>query len=100
MQTISVPLKSRSYPIWIENGLIDKLPDLLKPLNQGQKWVLFSQNGIFNHYGEELVRHLNKAKFSVETIFIPDGEDGKSFTELENIYTQLISTEPFFHKVS
>ena len=65
MQTISVPLQNRSYPIWIENGLINKLPELLKPLNQKQKWVVFSQEEIFNHFGEKLINSLKNAGFSV-----------------------------------
>ena len=90
MQTISVPLQKRSYPIWIENGLINKLPELLKPLNQDQKWVLFSQEEIFNHYGKTLINSLKNAGFSVESIIYSDGEEAKSLTALEDMYTQLI----------
>ena len=87
MQTISVPLQNRSYPIWIEHGLINKLPELLKPLNQDQKWVLFSQEEIFNHYGEMFVNSLKKAGFKVESIIYADGEEAKSLTALEDIYS-------------
>ena len=90
MQTISVPLQNRSYPIWIEHGLINKLPELLKPLNQDQKWVLFSQEEIFNHYGETFVNNLKNAGFKVESIIYADGEEAKSLTALEDIYSQLI----------
>ena len=62
----------------------------MKPMNQGQKWVLFSQDGIFNHYGEVLVNHLVDAQFDVELILLSDGEVAKSFSELENIYSKLI----------
>ena len=90
MQTISVPLQNRSYPIWIENGLINTLPELFKPLNQGQRWVLFSQAEIFIHYGATLVNSLKNDGFSVESIIYPDGEEAKSLTALEGIYSQLI----------
>ena len=90
MQTISVPLQNRSYPIWIENGLINKLPELLKPLNQDQIWVVFSQKEIFNYYGETLVKSMKNAQFKVESIIYPDGEDAKSLTSLEEMYPQLI----------
>ena len=90
MQTISVPLQNRSYAIWIEHGLINKLPELLKPLNQDQKWVLFSQEEIFNHYGETFVNNLKNAGFKVESIIYADGEEAKSLTALEDIYYQLI----------
>ena len=90
MQTISVPLQNRSYPIWIENGLINKLPELLKPLNQEQNWVLFSQEEIFNLYGKKLVNSLKNVGFKVESIIYLDGEEAKSLTASEGMYPQLI----------
>ena len=90
MQTISVPLQNRSYPIWMENGLINKLSELLRPLNQDQKWIIFSQEEIFKHYGETLVNSLKNAGFKVESIIYADGEEAKSLTVLEDIYPQLI----------
>ena len=90
MQTISVPLQNRSYPIWIENDLINKLSELLKPLNQKQQWVVCSQEDIFNHYGKPLINSLKNAGFSVESIIYSDGEEAKSLTVLESIYPQLI----------
>ena len=90
MQTISVPLQNRSYPIWIEKGLLTNLPELLKPMNQGQKWVIFSQNGIISLYGNSLCKGLKSAGFQVELVVLPDGEKAKSLNELEGIFSQLI----------
>ena len=90
MQTISVPLQNRSYPIWIEKGLLTKLPELLKPMNQGQKWVIFSQNEIISLYGNSLCKGLKSAGFQVELVVLPDGEKAKSLNELEGIFSQLI----------
>ena len=91
MQTISVPLQNRSYPIWIEKGLLTNLPELLKPMNQGQKWVIFSQNEIISLYGNSLYKGLKSAGFQVELVVLPDGEKAKSLNELEGIFSQLIS---------
>ena len=90
MQIISVPLQNRSYPIWIENGLLAKLPELLKPMNQGQKWVIFSQNEIFNLYGDSLLGELKSNSFQIEKFILPDGENAKSLSALEGIFSQLI----------
>ena len=90
MQTISVPLQNRSYPIWIENGLLAKLPELLKPMNHGQKWVIFSQNEIFNLYGDSLLGELKSNSFQIEKFILPDGENAKSLSALEGIFSQLI----------
>ena len=90
MQTISVPLQNRSYPIWIEKELLTKLHELLKPMNQGQKWVIFSQNEIISLYGNSLYKGLISAGFQVELVVLPDGEKAKSLNELEGIFSQLI----------
>jgi 3-dehydroquinate synthase len=90
VQTISVPLQNRSYPIWIENGLLAKLPELLKPMNQGQKWVIFSQNEIFNLYGDSLLGELKSNSFQIEKFILPDGENAKSLSALDGIFSQLI----------
>ena len=88
MQAISVPLQNRSYPIWIENGLLAKLPELLKPMNQNQKWVIFSQNEIISLYGNNLRESLKSAGFQVELVVFPDGEKAKSLSALEGIFSQ------------
>ena len=85
-----MPLQNRSYPIWIENGLISKLPELLEPMNQGQAWIVFSQEDIFNHYGETLLNSMKNGGFKVESIIYPDGEKAKSLNVLEGIYHNLI----------
>ena len=90
MQSISVPLQNRSYPIWIENGLLTKLPELLKPMNQKQKWVIFSQNEIISLYGNNLSESLKSAGFQVEMVVLPDGEKAKSLSALEGIFSQLM----------
>ena len=90
MQTISVALQKRSYPIWIDTGLLKKLPGLLAPMNQGQKWVIFSQDDIFRLYGKKLLDELKAAGFNVVTILLPDGEATKSLFALEDVFSQLI----------
>ena len=90
MQTISVPLQSRSYPIWIENGLLNTLSELLQPMNQGQKWIIFSQEEIFNNYGETLVNNLSNAGFNVDSMMHLDGEQAKSLSSLEPMFSQLL----------
>ncbi|MBC8310737.1 MAG: 3-dehydroquinate synthase [Candidatus Marinimicrobia bacterium] len=90
MQTISVALQNRSYPIWIENGLLAKIPEQLKPMNQGQKWVIFSQSEIISLYGSTLREGLKFAGFHVELIVLPDGEKAKSLSALEDVYSNLI----------
>ena len=93
MQTISVALQDRSYPIWIENKLLAKLPELLTPMNKGQKWVIFSQNKIINLYGNSLRENLKSVGFQVEILVLPDGEKAKSLSIIEGIFSNLIELD-------
>jgi len=90
MKTISVPLQKRSYPIWIEKGILAKIPQLLKPIDQGQKWVVFSQKKIMDFYGNLLINKLRIEGFKVEIIVLQDEEIAKSLNGLEKIFSMLI----------
>ena len=90
MKTISVPLQSNSYPIWIDYGLLKNLKNLLKPMNQGQNWVIFSQNEIYLKYGKDLENSLYINGFKTVYISIPDGENAKSLKVMEGIFSKLL----------
>ena len=79
MKTISVPLQAKSYPIWIENELLKKIPELLRPMNRGQTWVIFSQDEIYQKHGYAMHEALKSADYKVEFIPLPNGEEAKSF---------------------
>ena len=89
MPTISVPLQKRSYPIWVDNGLLSRIPKLLKPMDQGQKWVMFSQWNIYDLYGDRLIGALEAQGFDVEKISIGDGEQAKTLSEVQRLFSPL-----------
>ena len=90
MKTINVPLQSRSYPIWVDNGLLNLLPNLLGSMNQGQKWVIFSQDEIYLKYGFDLEKAFKKNNFNISPILIPNGEKAKSLSVIEQLLSRLL----------
>ncbi len=90
MQTISVPLGKRSYPIWVDEGLQQKLPELLKSMNTGQKWIIFTHPTIKTLFGQHIFDNLKSSGFDVHLIEIPEGENSKSLESINRIYSQLI----------
>ena len=92
MQTISVPLQIRSYPIWIDNGLLKTLPELLMSMNHGQTWVIFSQEEIFSQQGYILEDILQSGGFKTLYVSLPSGEDAKSFTAIEKALSNIIES--------
>ena len=90
MKTISVPLQAKSYPIWIENELLKKLPELLRPMNRGQTWVIFSQDEIYQKHGYAIHEALKSADFNVEFITLPNGEEAKSFPAIQKALADIL----------
>jgi len=90
LQIISVPLQKNSYPIWIENGILKTLPELLQPMNHGQTWVIFSQKEIYSQLGNALSNILQSGGFNTVYISLPAGENAKTFTAMEKAFSQIL----------
>jgi len=91
MKTIQVDLHARSYPIFVESGLTKKISTVLSTENHGQKWVVFSQDGILNRYGKMMNDQLSKAGFDTIIMDIPTGEKAKSFHVYQNVLSRMMA---------
>ncbi len=90
METISVNLESRSYDIFVERGLINRLPGLLRQWNVGQKWAIISQATLMEKFGSDLLESLKETGFDVNLITIPVGEKAKTLSQIELISEKLL----------
>ena len=90
MKKIIVNLKTRSYPIYIEPGLIKDLSDYLSEYNHGQKWVIISQQNLMGIIGYEFEKNLNNSGFDCRHITLPTGEAAKSMNEYSRAISQMI----------
>ena len=82
---INVNLDRRSYQIIVKDGALDSLDEHLE--NNGEKWILVSQDSIMRHHGNKLYDHLLNQGFNISKISIQDGETSKSL----EVYTEIIS---------
>ena len=87
MQTLTVDLGERSYPIYIGTGLLDQ-PQLLSPHIPGRQVLVVSNETVAPLYLERLLKSL--AGFQVETVTLPDGEQYKTLDTVDRIYTALL----------
>lgn len=78
MKTISLKLKARSYPIYIEQGIILKTGYLLKKINIGKDAVVITNDKLKNKFGKKVQSSLKKYGFSVKFYTVPDSEKAKS----------------------
>ena len=87
---MKVNLGKDSYPIYIQQGLLDEVLGYIKPIFQGNKIMIISDNQVFSYYGEKIETQLKK-EYAVGHIVVPHGEQSKRFDILPELYNELLS---------
>jgi 3-dehydroquinate synthase len=87
---LKVNLGENSYPIYIENGALNKLPDLIKTNIKTDKIAIISDENVYGIYGENIKSSLEKCGYQVKSIVLSPGEKTKSFNTLPYIYNELL----------
>jgi len=91
MQTLTVGLAERSYPIHIGCGLLDR-PELLLQHLPRKRTVIVSNTTVAPLYLERLSNMLNLHGIHVQSIILPDGEQYKNSDSLNAIYDALLKS--------
>jgi 3-dehydroquinate synthase len=89
MQTLTVALDSRAYPIHIGKGLLQK-PELILPHLKRKQVAIVTNTTVAPLYLEKLAKPLRDAGVSVIEIILPDGEAYKNSETLNLIYDGLL----------
>jgi 3-dehydroquinate synthase len=91
MQTINVDLGERSYPIYIGSSLYNELGLYVEHV-RGNQIAIVTNETIAPLYLESLNATLtDSGKFKVvDSIILPDGEEYKSLSTLDNIFSELL----------
>ena len=89
---LNVNLGKDSYPIYIEQGILNKTKELISQVFTGAKIVIVSDDNVFPLYGEQVVNQL-KDTYEVSTVVIPHGEPSKRFDILPSIYSRLLEAK-------
>lgn len=88
METLSVSLGERSYPIFIGQDLLSR-SDLYSPHIHGQQVFVVTNETIAPIYLDKLKAGL--AGFHIGCVILPDGESYKTLTVLNEIFTSLLT---------
>ncbi|WP_170132004.1 3-dehydroquinate synthase [Arenicella xantha] len=88
--SVPVELGEQSYQIHVDFGLKNHLADHLAPWNQGQQWVVLTQQAIFDIY-QPVVNQLKSAGFRIETIIVPGDESAKHIQHAESVWSQMVA---------
>ncbi len=87
MQTLTVDLGDRSYPILIGPGLL-RQPDAWRACIPGRQVLVVSNETVAPLYLEATLRAL--AGLQVETVVLPDGEQYKTLAALNQVFDRLL----------
>lgn len=89
MQTLTVALDQRSYPIFIGENLIGQV-QCFKPYLKGKQVLIVSNRTIAPLYLATVEGVLQDQGYQVATHILPDGEQFKDVAHVEGIFTTLL----------
>ena len=90
IDTVTVDLADRAYPIWIGAGLLEGLGGRLAGAGLFGRVALVSVPPVFELYGAAARASLERAGFVVETDVVPDGEASKSAVQLTALWDRFV----------
>ncbi len=84
-----VNLKEKSYPIYIQQGLLNEVNEKIKSIYSGKKIAIITDDNVNRYYGNTIKTQLEK-NYTVTIIEMPHGEKSKSFDVLPHLYQSLL----------
>lgn len=85
-----VDLGERSYPIIIEDNLLDRVADEIGKVFKGKKIFILTDENVNRHYGHRVSKKLVESGYDVKIGVLPAGEETKSFFTLPKVYNDLL----------
>ncbi len=93
MLNLKVDLGNRSYPIFIGNGILDKLGETFALYELASQVIVVTDNTVNALHGQALRASLNQHVDLLELISVPAGEKSKSFHTLETVLSKILETQ-------
>lgn len=90
MQTVSVNLGQRSYPIELGEGLLSSVGELMKARGIAGRVGIVSNPPVADLYGEAVRESLRGAGYETAMVLVPEGEAHKNTASLGLIYDALV----------
>ena len=84
-----VNLGKNSYPIYIENDILNDAGKYVSEVFSGKRIMVVSDDNVYPLYGQKLKASLS-GQFEYHSLVLPHGEATKSFESLPEIYSALL----------
>jgi len=91
MQSLTVNLGERAYPIYVGAELLSQVGEFLKQAGLSGKIAVVTSPTIAQLYLDPVHEALKESGFDVVSVLVPDGEEHKNLTSLALIYDRLIA---------
>lgn len=85
MKELTVGLGERSYPIIIQNGLLDRIGGELHKNSFAKRYGIIADDQVSRLYGERLLSALQKSEINAELITFPQGEESKNLNTISEL---------------
>ncbi|MGW8287557.1 MAG: 3-dehydroquinate synthase [Desulfobulbales bacterium] len=85
MKELTVGLGERSYPIIIQNGLLDRIGGELHKNSFAKRYGIIADDQVSRLYGERLLSALQKSEINAELITFPQGEESKNLKTISEL---------------
>jgi 3-dehydroquinate synthase len=89
MRVVKVPLEGRSYPIYIGNGVLDRLGTECRRRKFGRRCAVITDTQVARLFGKQTLQVLRREGFEPVLIEVVPGEKSKSLTTVQECYDQL-----------
>ncbi len=89
VRQVKVKLGPRSYPVFIQNGLLKKFEFYFQKVTSAKRVAILSTIPIYKAYGVRLLKSLKKINLRPHIIFISDGEKQKNEQSLFRVLQTL-----------
>ena len=90
MQTVTVNLGERSYPIELGEGLLSRVGEIMKARGINGRVGIVTNPPVAELYGDQVRESLENAGYDTATVLIPEGEAHKNTASLGLIYDALV----------
>lgn len=91
MKTLEVKASSKTYPIYIEKGLLGKAAQIIRGIYKGDKIGLITDSNVDRLYAEILTRSMESMGLEVVKVVVSPGEGSKSIQTYEEVCEKLLA---------
>jgi 3-dehydroquinate synthase len=91
MQTVNVPLGMRAYDVVIGSGILNDAAQYITPLLPRMKISVVTEENVKTHQLQILLSSFSSDKFTVDVLTLPAGEATKSWDNLQQTVSWLLT---------